>query len=159
MRFKEFSENKIDEVIPAVSSADLKKLGPAVLQATKNVIQKTIKTIDPEKTKNKPPQDPKAVAAQVAQAAQTSGNATPTPTTATATNTAPDKLPQLPAAGTQIVLPDKDTKKPSSFTVKNMSGSNVDLVPAKLKPNDPQVSVKVNKTDLEKAIALFRNQT
>jgi hypothetical protein len=157
MRFKEFD---IKEAIPAVTAKDLKAVGPNVLQATKNLSQQIASKLASATGKAKPTVAPPKAAAPV----------TPGPTTtqltpqaiqqAQAAATAKlSKPPEIPAIGSQLVLPDKDTKKPASFTIKTMKGNDVDLTPVGAKPTDPKVDVTVKKPDLQKALSTLQGKT
>lgn len=149
MRFKEFKDKKVDETIPAISAQDLKKIGPAVLQATKNAVKQAVQKPDDKKVPGQ--QDP------AAQPAATVGASSMKPVTSTAVDATKQTPAEIPAIGTQVVLPDKDTKRPSTFTVKKAVGNTVDLTPLTgAKPTEPKISVQVNKKDLERALAIFR---
>jgi len=162
MRFKEFSKSTVDEAIPAVMPKDLKSVGPGVLQATKNLSQQIATklaaaagTAKPGATAKTPPEAGTAIspgpttqltptAVQQAQAAATAK--TPKP-------------PEIPAIGSQLVLPDKDTKKPASFTIKSMRGNDIDLTPVGARPTDPKIDVTVKKPDLQRALSTLQGKT
>jgi hypothetical protein len=150
MRFREFS--KVDEAIPAVTSRDLKSLNPATIQATKNLAGKISNKIASAVGK---PTDPNADKTQVPPGLQAQANVQPS-AIQQAQAQAADKTqqkPEIPAVGSQLVLPDKDTKKPGSFTIGNIRGDNITLKPVKTDPTQPKVDVTVKKTDLEKTLS------
>lgn len=152
MRFTEFSNRKIGETIPAVTGKDLKSLNPATLQATKNLAGKIGNKIataiggKPDPTADKTPMPP-GVQAQAAVQPSAIQQAQ-----AKAAN-ADTKAPEIPAVGSQLVLPDKDTKKPGSFTIGNIKGDDITLKPIKTTPGEPRIDVVVKKKDLEKTMA------
>jgi hypothetical protein len=67
----------------------------------------------------------------------------------------------IPAVGSEIVLPDLDTKKPGSYTIKKMSGNEVELEPVGTakQTNEPKLSVKVNRRDLENTLKAVSPQS
>ena len=151
MRFREFS--KIDESMPAVTSKDLRSLSPAILQATKNLsgtIKNKIATAVGQKVSN-----PAAANATVPPGMQSQANVQPSAiqqAQAAAANTV-KKPPPIPAVGSQLVLPDKDTKKPGSFTIGAIKGDDITLKPVKSAPNEPRVDVIVKKKDLTNTLS------
>lgn len=73
-------------------------------------------------------------------------------------NTSPNAIP---AVGSEIVLPDKDTKKPSSYTIRSMRGNDVELEPVTTAKqiNDPKLNIKVNRRDLENTLKSLTPQS
>ena len=110
MRFKEFKpQQQIDELVPAIGQA-LKTVGGAAIQATRNAASMAAKKVTKPGT--------------------TSPNQTTSPQGLNKTVTdEPVGAIAIPAVGSEIVLPDKDTKKPGSFTIKSTRGNNVELSP------------------------------
>jgi hypothetical protein len=140
MRFKEFkSDKKIDELMPAIGTA-LRSVGGAAIQATRNAASmgskaaKGIKTVAPTT---------KAVSQNQTGQGTASGGIT------------------IPAVGSEIVLPDRDTKQPASFTIKNMKGNEVELEPITTakQTNDPKLNIKVNRRDLENTLKAVSPQS
>lgn len=151
MRFKEFS--KTNETIPAVTSKDLRSLGPATLQATKNLAGKVKDKIAVAigQKKATPPTDN----VQVPPGIQSQTNIQPSAIQQAQAAAANDikKTPSIPAVGSQLVLPDKDTKKPGSFTIGSIRGDDITLKPVKSTPNEPKVDVIVKKKDLANTLS------
>jgi hypothetical protein len=151
MRFREFS--KIDESMPAVTSKDLRSIGPAILQATKN-LSGTVKNKIAAAVGQKAP-DPAAKNAPVPPGMQAQANVQPSAIqqaqAAVANNI--KKTPEIPAVGSQLVLPDKDTKRPGSFTIGAIKGDDITLKPVKSAPNEPRVDVIVKKKDLTNTLS------
>jgi hypothetical protein len=138
MRFREFDpkrnsnlDKQLDELVPAIGLA-LRGVGGAAIQATRNAAAMGAKALSGAK---KVGQTVGSTAAAVAQ---------------TQLGKTQDPEQDIPAVGSELVLPDKDTKQPGTFTVKSMRGNEVELEPVtKAKQtNDPKVSVQVNKRDL-----------
>jgi hypothetical protein len=151
MRFREFS--KIDESMPAVTSKDLRSLSPAILQATKNLsgtIKNKIATAVGQKVS-----DPAAKNATVPPGTQAQANVQPSAIQQAQAQqaNAVKKPPEIPAIGSQLVLPDKDTKKPGSFTIGSIKGDDITLKPVKSAPNEPRVDVIVKKKDLTNTLS------
>ena len=153
MRFNEFKSFK--ENTPAVTTKDIKTLSPGVIQMTKDFTGKISNTI--ANAVGQAPPDPKASKIQVPPGMQSQMQIQPTAIQQAqkqaAQQQAKAKIPPIPAVGSQIVLPDLDTKKPGSFTIKK-TGPEVTLEPVKRSPNDPRVNVIVKPTDLGKALAV-----
>lgn len=127
MRFKEFNPQKqIDELMPAIGTA-LRTVGGATIQATRNAATMGAKKL----------QGIKPVGQQATQNKDTASGGI-----------------AIPAVGSEIVLPDKDTKQPASYTIKTMRGNDVELEPVTTakKTNEPKLSVKVNRRDLENTL-------
>lgn len=142
MRFKEFDpkrnsnlDKQLDELVPAIGLA-LRGVGGAAIQATRNAASMGAKALGGAK---KIGQTVGSTAAAVAQ---------------TQLGKTQDPNQSVPAVGSEIVLPDKDTKQPASYTIKSLRGNDVELEPVtKAKQtNDPKVSVQVNKRDLENTL-------
>jgi hypothetical protein len=151
MRFREFY--KIDESMPAVTSRDLRTLGPAALQATKNLagnVKDKIAAAIGQKKSN-----PAAGSAPVPPGIQAQANVQPSAIqqaqAAVANNVR--KPPVIPAVGSQLVLPDMDTKKPGSFTIGSIKGDDITLKPVKTTPNAPRIDVIVKKKDLSNTLS------
>jgi hypothetical protein len=146
MRFKEFnpkrSDQQVDELMPAIGMA-LKGVGGAAIQATRNAATMGSKAVAGAA------KGVKTVANTAKTVAQTNlGQTSSTPMA-------------IPAVGSEIVLPDKDTKKPASYTIKGMKGSDVELAPVTTaaKTNDPKLSIKVNRRDLENTLKAVSPET
>lgn len=152
MRFREFQSLK--ENTPAVTSKDLKTLNPNVIQMTKDLGSKISDKI--AAAVGKAPSDPKASKTQVPPGIQSQAQIQPTAIQQAqkqvAQQQAKPKTPTIPAVGSQIVLPDLDTEKPGSFTIKK-TGPEVTLEPVKTTPNAPKVNVIVKQKDLGQALA------
>jgi len=152
MRFREFKS--INENTPAVIQRDLKTLSPNLIQMTKDLSGKIGNKI--AAAVGQAPPDPKASKIQVPPGMQSQMQVQPTAIQQAhkqvAQQQAKPKTPTIPAVGSQIVLPDLDTKKPGSFTIKK-TGSEVTLEPVKQTANAPRVNVIVKPNDLEKALA------
>lgn len=152
MRFNEFSNKRVKETIPAVTSKDLKSLNPATLQATKNLAGKVDNKIaaaiggKPDPTADKTPMPP---------GVQSQANIQPSAIQQAQARASDNikKVPEIPAVGSQLVLPDKDTKRPGSFTIGNIKGDDITLKPIKTTPGEPRIDVVVKKKDLEKTMA------
>ena len=144
MRFKEFNSKRTDERMPAIGSA-LKTVGGAAIQATRNAAAMGAKAVQGAA------QGVKTVANTAKAVAQTQTGQTTQPTQQIA----------IPAVGSEIVLPDLDTKKPGSYTVKSMKGSEVELEPVVTakQTNQPKLSVKVNRRDLENTLKAVSPQS
>ena len=144
MRFKEFNSKRTDERMPAIGSA-LKTVGGAAIQATRNAAAMGAKAVQGAA------QGVKTVANTAKAVAQTQTGQTTQPTQQIA----------IPAVGSEIVLPDLDTKKPGSYTVKSMRGSEVELEPVGTakQTNEPKLSVKVNRRDLENTLKAVSPQS
>lgn len=134
MRFREFDPNKkqpldsqLDELVPAIGLA-LRGVGGAAIQATRNAAKMGAKAV-----------------AGAKKVGQTVGS--------TAAAVAGQQM-DIPAVGSEIVLPDKDTKQPATYTIAAMRGNDVDLQPVTQakNTNQPKVSVKVNKRDLQNTL-------
>jgi len=153
MRFSEFK--RLQENTPAVTSRDLKSLGPAALKMTADVGKNIKGKIDAALGK-KP--DPTATKVQVPPGLQQQTQPQPSAIQQAQKQAAQqqaqvkNKLPPIPAVGSQLVLPDIDTKKPGSFTIKK-AGPEVTLEPVKQTPNSPKVNVIVKQKDLQNTIA------
>jgi len=143
MRFKEFKPNQqVDELMPAIGPA-LRAVGGAAIQATRNAAAMGAKAV-------------KGAAKGVNAVANTASAVAQTNLGQTSTNGL-----EIPAVGSEIVLPDKETKRPASYTVKSMRGNDVELepvTPAK-QTNDPKLSVKVNRRDLENTLKAVSPQS
>lgn len=150
MRFREFSIK--NEAIPAVTNKDLRALGPAAIQATKNLAGKVSNKIAAAIGK---PTDPTAAKTPMPPGLQAQANVQPSAIQQAQAQAAEKQKqkPEIPAVGSQLVLPDRDTKKPGSFTIGTVRGDNITLKPVKVEPNQPKVDVTVKKTDLEKTLA------
>ena len=144
MRFKEFNSKRTDERMPAIGSA-LKTVGGAAIQATRNAAAMGAKAVQGAA------QGVKTVANTAKTVAQTQAGQTTQPTQQMA----------IPVVGSEIVLPDLDTKKPGSYTVKSMRGSEVELEPVGTakQTNEPKLSVKVNRRDLENTLKAVSPQS
>lgn len=133
MRFREFNRRQnVSELVPAIGQG-LRAVGGAAIKATQNAVGMATKSLG--KLAPTKPGTP---------AAPTTG-ADKTKTAAT------DTVASIPAVGSEIVLPDKDTKRPASFTIKGVKGGEVELQPVTTasKSGDPKVSVKVRMQDLQ----------
>ena len=132
MRFKEFKpRRKVDELMPAITGPDLKGVGGALIQATRNAVD------------------------MVRKKASTSNQ------TGTNQKVDPNAEPSIPAVGATVILPDKDTKKPGTFKVTNMVGGNAELepiVPAG-KTNQPKTTISVRQNDLKQAVKATSPET
>jgi len=140
MRFKEFKpQQQIDELMPAIGTA-LKGVGGAAIQATRTAASMGSKAIG---AGVKAAQGVKTVASTAKAVAQTNAGK----------GTASGGM-EIPAVGSEIVLPDKDTKKPASYTIKNMRGNEIELEPVTTanKTNDPKLNITVNRRDLENTL-------
>lgn len=151
MRFREFQS--IIESTPAVTNKDLKSLNPNLIQMTKDLTGKISNKIAAAVGKSSP--DPKADKTQVPPGIQAQTQVQPSAIQQAqkqaAQQQAKPKTATIPAVGSQIVLPDLDTKKPSSFTIKK-TGPEVTLEPVKSTPNAPKVNVIVKQKDLGQAL-------
>jgi hypothetical protein len=151
MRFSEFK--RLQENTPAVTSRDLKSLGPAALKMTKDLGSKISDKISAAVGQEP---DPRASKIQVPpglqQQAQPQASAIQQAQKQAAQQLAKPKVMPIPAVGSQIVLPDLDTKKPGSFTIKK-SGPEVTLEPVKQTPNAPRVNVIVKQKDLQNTLS------
>jgi hypothetical protein len=159
MRFKEFSKRTVDEAIPAVMPRDMKSVGPGVIQATKNLSQQIMGKLAAAAGTAKPgaaQQAPPEAGTPVSPGPTTQLTPTAIQQAQAAAATKATKLPDIPAIGSQLVLPDKDTKKPASFTIKSMRGNDVDLTPVGSKPTDPKIDVTVKKPDLQRALSALQ---
>ena len=149
MRFKEFKPHQqVDELMPAIGTA-LKGVGGAAIQATRAAAGMGAKAIGAGvKTAQSAAQGVKTVANTAKAVAQTQTGQT-------------NQQMQIPAVGSEIVLPDLDTKKPGSFTVKSMKGGEVELEPVTTakQTNQPKLSVKVNRRDLENTLKAVSPQS
>ena len=143
MRFKEFNSKRTDEKMPAIGQA-LKTVGGAAIQATRNAAAMGAKAVQGAA------QGIKTVANTAKTVAQTQ----------TGQGTASGGI-AIPAVGSEIVLPDLDTKKPGSYTIKSMRGSEVELEPVGTakQTNEPKLSVKVNRRDLENTLKAVSPQS
>lgn len=157
MRFGEFNPHrkKVDEIIPAVGQA-LKTVGSSAIAATKalaGTVQKGMRapgSMIPKGVKLPPGAPNTGTGMQgVGQAATPPSKfSTQQPSTSDAT-----KNMQIPAVGSKIVLPDRDTKKPNTYTIKSMRGNDVDITPsAPVKTGDPNVDIKVKAKDLQNTL-------
>jgi len=151
MRFSEFKN--LQENTPAVTSRDLKTLSPGLIQMTKDL---SGKVSDKIATAVGQSPDPKASKIQVPPGMQSQMQVQPTAIQQAqkqaAQQQAKPKLMPVPAVGSQIVLPDIDTKKPGSFTIKK-AGPEVTLEPVKKTPNAPKVNVIVKQKDLQNTLS------
>lgn len=145
MRFKEFNSKRTDERMPAIGQA-LKTVGGAAIQATRNAAAMGAKAVQ-------------GAARGVKTVANTTGAVAQQQMGQTQQTTQPQMA--IPAVGSEIVLPDLDTKKPGSYTVKSMRGSEVELEPVSTakQTNQPKVSVKVNRRDLENTLKAVSPQS
>jgi hypothetical protein len=152
MRFREFKS--VNENTPAVIQKDLKTLSPNLIQMTKDLSGKIGNKI--AAAVGQAPLDPKASKIQMPPGMQSQMQVQPTAIQQAqkqvAQQQAKAKTPTIPAVGSQIVLPDLDTKKPGSFTIKK-AGPEVTLEPVKQTPNAPRVNVIVKQKDLGQALA------
>jgi hypothetical protein len=150
MRFNEFKSFR--ENTPAVTSRDLKTLNPNLIQMTKDL---SGKVSDKIATAVGQTPDPKASKIQVPPGMQSQMQVQPTAIQQAqkqaAQQQAKPTLAPVPAVGSQIVLPDLDTKKPGSFTIKK-TGPEVTLEPVKKTPNAPRVNVMVKQKDLQNTL-------
>jgi hypothetical protein len=151
MRFREFKSVK--ENTPAVIQKDLKTLSPNLIQMTKDLSGKIGDKI--AAAVGKAPPDPKASKIQMPPGMQSQMQVQPTAIQQAQKQAAQQqtktKLAPVPAVGSQIVLPDLDTKKPGSFTIKK-AGPEVTLEPVKQTPNSPKVNVIVKQKDLQNTL-------
>ena len=151
MRFREFKS--VNENTPAVTSKDLKTLSPGVIQMTKDL---SGKVSDKIATAVGQAPDPKAKNIQMPPGMQSQMQVQPTAIQQAqkklAQQQSKPKLAPVPAVGSQIVLPDIDTKKPGSFTIKK-AGPEVTLEPVKQTPNAPKVNVIVKQKDLQNTLS------
>ena len=106
MRFREFSDKRVKEGIPAVIAKDLKAVGPAVLQATKNLAGQLTNKISAAagKKTTAAPQNTPAIPGMQAQLQPQASAVQQAQLQATQAATKP---PPIPAVGSQLVLPDK----------------------------------------------------
>ena len=144
MRFKEFKpQHQIDELMPAIGTA-LKGVGGAAIQATRNAATMGAKAVQGAA------KGVKAVASTAKTVAQTQAGQ----------GTASGGI-AIPTVGSEIVLPDKDTKRPASYTIKSMRGNDIELEPVTqaVKTNEPKISVKVNRRDLENTLKAVSPET
>ena len=152
MRFNEFKSFR--ENTPAVTSRDLKTLNPNLIQMTKDLSGKVSDKI--ATAIGKAPPDPNASKIQVPPGMQSQMQVQPTAIQQAqkqaAQQQAKPTLAPVPAVGSQIVLPDLDTKKPGSFTIKK-TGPEVTLEPVKKTPNAPRVNVMVKQKDLQNTLS------
>ena len=144
MRFKEFNSKRTDERMPAIGQA-LKTVGGAAIQATRNAASMGAKAVQGAA------KGVKTVANTAKAVAQTQTGQTQ--------NT--NQQIAIPTVGSEIVLPDLDTKRPGSFTVKSMRGNEVELEPVTTakQTNQPKLSVKVNRRDLENTLKAVSPET
>ena len=151
MRFREFKS--IKENTPAVIQKDLKTLSPNLIQMTKDLSGKIGNKI--AAAVGQAPPDPKASKIQVPPGMQSQMQVQPTAIQQAQKQVAQQqtktKLAPVPAVGSQIVLPDLDTKKPGSFTIKK-AGPEVTLEPVKQTANAPKVNVIVKQKDLQNTL-------
>ena len=151
MRFREFKSVK--ENTPAVIQKDLKTLSPNLIQMTKDLSGKIGNKI--AAAVGQAPLDPKASKIQMPPGMQSQMQVQPTAIQQAQKQVAQQqtktKLAPVPAVGSQIVLPDLDTKKPGSFTIKK-AGPEVTLKPVKQTPNAPEVNVIVKQKDLQNTL-------
>ena len=151
MRFREFKS--INENTPAVIQRDLKTLSPNLIQMTKDLSGKIGNKI--AAAVGQAPLDPKASKIQMPPGMQSQMQVQPTAIQQAQKQVAQQqtktKLAPVPAVGSQIVLPDLDTKKPGSFTIKK-SGPEVTLEPVKQTANAPKVNVIVKQKDLQNTL-------
>ena len=151
MRFREFKS--IKENTPAVIQKDLKTLSPNLIQMTKDLSGKIGNKI--AAAVGQAPLDPKASKIQMPPGMQSQMQVQPTAIQQAQKQVAQQqtktKLAPVPAVGSQIVLPDLDTKKPGSFTIKK-SGPEVTLEPVKQTANAPKVNVIVKQKDLQNTL-------
>ena len=151
MRFREFKS--VQENTPAVIQKDLKTLSPNLIQMTKDLSGK-IGDKSAAAVGQAPP-DPKASKTQMPPGMQSQMQVQPTAIQQAQKQAAQQqtktKLAPVPAVGSQIVLPDLDTKKPGSFTIKK-AGPEVTLEPVKQTPNSPKVNVIVKQKDLQNTL-------
>lgn len=153
MRFKEF--NKIKESIPAVTRKDLSAVSPNLLDLTKKLSSKINDKISA--AVGQKPEDPKSIDTQIPPNMQQQMQVQPTAIQQAQQKVdqkkASSNVPQIPTIGSQLVLPDKDTKKPASYTIKALKGNDITLNPVKSNANDPKVDVTVKKKDLQQTLA------
>ena len=142
MRFKEFNPKRTDERMPAIGQA-LKTVGGAAIQATRNAASMGAKAVQGAA------KGIKTVASTAKAVAQPNMGQTD------------QQQMAIPAVGSEIVLPDLDTKKPGSYTIKKMSGNEVELEPVGTakQTNEPKLSVKVNRRDLENTLKAVSPQS
>ncbi len=145
MRFKEFNSKRTDEKMPAIGQA-LKTVGGAAIQATRNAAAMGAKAVQ-----------------GAAQGVKTVGNTAKAVAQTQAGQAQQTTQPQIaiPAVGSEIVLPDLDTKRPGSYTIKSMRGNDVELEPVGTakQTNEPKLSVKVNRRDLENTLKAVSPQS
>ena len=147
MRFKEFNSKRTDERMPAIGQA-LKTVGGAAIQATRNAAAMGAKAVQGAA------KGVKTVGSTAKAVAQTNlGQQN--------TQQQPTQQIAIPAVGSEIVLPDLDTKRPGSYTIKSMRGNDVELEPVGTakQTNQPRVSVKVNRRDLENTLKAVSPQS
>ncbi len=144
MRFKEFNSKRTDERMPAIGRA-LKTVGGAAIQATRNAATMGAKAVQGAA------KGVKTVANTAGAVAQANAGQTQQTT----------QQISIPAVGSEIVLPDLDTKKPGSYTIKSMRGNDVELEPVGTakQTNEPRLSVKVNRRDLENTLKAVSPQS
>lgn len=60
----------------------------------------------------------------------------------------------VPAIGKQVILPDRDTKRPAPYTIKKITGGEAELTPAGMatSPTKPSLVVKVRLPDLQNSM-------
>ena len=145
MRFKEFNSKRTDERMPAIGQA-LKTVGGAAIQATRNAASIGAKTVQGAA------KGVKTVANTAKAVAQTNAGQT---------SQSNQQQIAIPAVGSEIVLPDIDTKRPESFTIKSMRGNEIELEPVTTakQTNQPKLSVKVNRRDLENTLKAINPQS
>jgi len=144
MRFKEFKPQKqVNELMPAIGTA-LRGVGGAAIQATRNAATMGAKAV------RGAAKGVKTVASTAKAVAQTQAGK----------GTASGGI-EIPAVGSEIVLPDKDTKKPSSYTIKSMRGNDIELEPITTakQTNDPKAKFTVNRRDLENTLKAVSPET
>jgi hypothetical protein len=150
MRFREFT----NEAIPAVTRKDLSAVSPNLIQMTQNLSGKVKDKI--ASAVGKSPPDPNADKTQIPPAMQSQMQVQPSAIQQAQQQSAQQqdktKLTTIPTVGSQLVLPDKDTKKPASFVIKALKGNDITLDPVKSNPNDPKVDVTVKKKDLQQTL-------
>lgn len=142
MRFKEFKPHQqVDELMPAIGTA-LRGVGGAAIQATRNAATMGARAVQGAAKGVKTVTSTAKAVAQTGQGTASGGIA-------------------IPAVGSEIVLPDKDTKRPASYTVKSMRGSDVELEPVTTakQTNEPKLNIKVNRRDLENTLKAVSPET
>ena len=131
MRFKEFKSKQQVDELMPAIGTALRSVGGAAIQATRNATTMGAKKLQGVKPLGSAEKD------------TASGGV------------------EIPAVGSEIVLPDKDTKQPSSYTIRSMRGNDIELEPVTKarQTNDPKLNIKVNRRDLENTLKAVSPQS